>query len=63
MSSFKLFETDVTVSELLIANSITGLNDLSLPISVISVPCKVVTIGNSLERLLKICFADSAADA
>ena len=45
VSFFKLSDTTVIASDLLIAYSITGLKDLSFPSKVISVPCKVVTMG------------------
>ena len=41
----------------------TGLNDLSLPSKVISVPCKVVIIGICIPYVANISFAFTAADA
>ena len=63
VSFCKSSETTVTASDILIAYSITGLNDLSLPSKVISVPCKVVTIGISMPFVLRICLAFTAAEA
>ena len=48
VSFFKLFETAVTKSELLILNSTAVLYEGWLPTRVMSVPCNVVTIGISI---------------
>ena len=63
MTSFKFWDTVVIASELFIAYSITGLNDLSLPSKVISVPWRVVTIGILMQWVNKICLALTAAEA
>ena len=64
MSAFRLSETAVTPSDWLIENATVSEYNESLPSSVMSVPCSVVTMrGTGPPFAMRICRARYAAVA